>query len=67
MPAKIKTAFFCQNCGYESSKWMGQCPSCHEWNTMVEEMVKPEPKNKRVALGSGMSVHAASSVDAAPK
>jgi DNA repair protein RadA/Sms len=34
---------------------------------MVEEMVKPEPKNKRVALGSGMSVHAASSVDAAPK
>jgi DNA repair protein RadA/Sms len=34
---------------------------------MVEEMVKPEPKNKRVALGSGMSVHAASSVDTAPK
>ena len=67
MPAKIKTAFFCQNCGYESSKWMGQCPSCHEWNTMVEEMVKPEPKNKRVGLGSGMSVHAASSVDTAPK
>lgn len=67
MPAKIKTAFFCQNCGYESSKWMGQCPSCHEWNTMVEEMVKTEPKNKRIGLGSGMSVHAASSVDAAPK
>ena len=31
------TVFFCQNCGYESSKWLGQCPGCREWNTMVEE------------------------------
>lgn len=31
------TVFFCQNCGYESSKWLGQCPGCKEWNTMVEE------------------------------
>ena len=31
------TAFFCQSCGYESSKWLGQCPGCKEWNTMVEE------------------------------
>ena len=36
---KKKTAFFCQSCGYESSKWMGQCPACHEWNTMVEETI----------------------------
>ncbi len=36
--AKAKTtAFFCQNCGYESAKWMGQCPACKEWNTFVEE------------------------------
>lgn len=36
--AKAKTtAFFCKECGYESSKWMGQCPACKEWNTMVEE------------------------------
>ena len=36
--AKNKTTvFYCQNCGYESSKWMGQCPGCKEWNTMVEE------------------------------
>ena len=35
--AKSKTAFFCQSCGYESSKWMGQCPGCREWNTFVEE------------------------------
>ena len=34
-----KMAFFCQNCGYESGKWMGQCPGCREWNTFVEEPV----------------------------
>lgn len=38
--AKAKsTAFFCQNCGYESAKWQGQCPACHEWNTFTEEQV----------------------------
>ena len=36
---KAATAFFCQNCGYESSKWMGQCPGCRQWNTFVEESV----------------------------
>lgn len=34
---KETTIFFCQNCGYESSKWMGQCPGCRQWNTLVEE------------------------------
>ncbi|MDO4454428.1 MAG: DNA repair protein RadA [Eubacteriales bacterium] len=34
-----KTIYFCQNCGYESGKWMGQCPGCKEWNTFVEETV----------------------------
>ena len=37
--AKTKKVFFCQECGYESSKWLGQCPGCHEWNTFVEEVV----------------------------
>ena len=38
--AKGKTSiYFCQNCGFESSKWMGQCPGCKEWNTFVEEIV----------------------------
>ena len=37
-----ETAFFCKECGYESSKWMGQCPACKEWNTMVEEPVAPK-------------------------
>lgn len=34
------SVFFCQNCGYESSKWMGQCPGCREWNTFVEEVME---------------------------
>ena len=37
--AKTSNVFFCSSCGYESSKWMGQCPSCKEWNTFVEEAV----------------------------
>lgn len=37
--AKKKTAFFCQECGYESPKWIGNCPSCKQWNTFVEEPV----------------------------
>lgn len=37
-----KTVFFCQNCGYESPKWLGQCPGCKEWNTFVEETVLPK-------------------------
>ncbi len=37
--AKTKTVFFCQNCGAESAKWVGKCPSCNEWNTYVEEVV----------------------------
>ncbi len=38
---KMKTVFFCQECGYESAKWMGQCPGCKAWNTMVEEPAAP--------------------------
>lgn len=40
--SKVKTAFFCQNCGYESVKWLGQCPSCSQWNTFVEELIQKE-------------------------
>ena len=36
---KIASVFFCQECGYESSKWMGQCPACKSWNSFVEELV----------------------------
>lgn len=37
--AKVKSAYFCQNCGHESAKWLGRCPSCNEWNTFVEEII----------------------------
>jgi DNA repair protein RadA/Sms len=37
--AKVKTAFFCRNCGYESAKWLGKCPACNEWNTFIEEVI----------------------------
>jgi DNA repair protein RadA/Sms len=41
--AKIKTTFFCQNCGSQYAKWQGQCTSCKEWNTIAEEVIqKPE-------------------------
>ena len=52
--AKIKSVFFCQSCGYESSKWMGQCPGCRAWNTFVEETVKPQVKAaKGITSGAG--------------
>ena len=42
--SKIKTAFFCSNCGYESAKWLGKCPSCEQWNTFVEEVIIKDNK-----------------------
>ena len=48
--AKITTVFYCQSCGYESSKWMGQCPGCKEWNTFVEEKI-----NTKTAVSSSSS------------
>ena len=37
--SKIKKAFFCNKCGYESAKWVGKCPACSEWNTFIEEII----------------------------
>ena len=49
--AKAKTtSFFCSECGYESAKWLGQCPACRAWNTMVEEPKAP----KNSARGSSV-------------
>ena len=42
--AKTRTTYFCQNCGYESAKWLGKCPSCSQWNTFVEEVIVKENK-----------------------
>ncbi len=51
--AKAKQVFFCRECGYESAKWMGQCPGCKAWNTFVEEKVVTGAKRSRTkALSS---------------
>jgi len=43
--AKVKTVFICRNCGTESAKWIGRCPSCNQWNTYIEEKVIPASKD----------------------
>ena len=44
--AKVKTTYFCQNCGAQSPKWLGKCNSCNEWNTYVEEVVEKAEKHR---------------------
>ncbi len=46
--AKVKSAFFCTNCGASTPKWQGQCPSCKEWNSLVEEVISKETKEDSV-------------------
>ncbi len=41
---KIRTAFFCSNCGHETTKWLGKCPNCSQWNTFVEEVITKDNK-----------------------
>ena len=48
--AKNKMVFFCRECGYESAKWMGQCPGCKSWNTFTEEPVAMKPSGRVNAL-----------------
>mgnify|MGYP000740701246 CR=1 FL=1 len=48
-----KSVFFCQNCGHEESKWLGQCPACKEWNTFVEEKITVSASGKSGAARSG--------------
>jgi DNA repair protein RadA/Sms len=45
--SKVKTSFFCQNCGAQSVKWLGKCPSCGEWNTFVEEVIQRNDSSVR--------------------
>ena len=48
--AKIKSAFFCQQCGYETPKWTGKCPSCGAWNSFVEEIKERDAKSRGEAI-----------------
>jgi DNA repair protein RadA/Sms len=52
MAVKVKTMYFCNNCGAESSKWVGKCPACGEWNTYVEEKVATKPAKTMTSFGS---------------
>lgn len=46
--SKVKSAYFCQECGYETPKWLGKCPSCNSWNTFVEEKIEKGNQHKSV-------------------
>jgi len=50
--AKATTVFFCNNCGYESAKWLGKCPACNEWNTMVEEKVVTNKNSEKKTVAT---------------
>ena len=54
MPKKRRTVYVCQECGYETPKWLGKCPGCGAWNTMAEEFAPPEP-GKGGGLSLGLS------------
>ncbi|MCL2502961.1 MAG: DNA repair protein RadA [Bacteroidales bacterium] len=47
--SKVKKAWFCQECGYESTKWLGRCSSCGAWNSMIEEVLAKEPERPHQA------------------
>ncbi|MCQ2110080.1 MAG: DNA repair protein RadA [Bacteroidaceae bacterium] len=54
---KDKTVFVCGNCGYDSPKWSGKCPSCGQWNTMKEQVIKAQPASavqRQAASGTSM-------------
>jgi DNA repair protein RadA/Sms len=59
MAAKVKTEFFCSECGARSARWIGRCPSCGAWNTYVEEIIKKDDAKKgrayRTAAGKPFS------------
>ena len=57
--AKLKSVYFCSNCGHESPKWMGKCPSCGEWSTFVEELIRKDAASKQEdtrSFGEGKSM-----------
>ena len=45
--AKLKTVYFCSNCGNESPKWMGKCPACGEWGSLVEEVIRKDAASRQ--------------------
>ncbi len=54
---KMATMYFCKNCGYESTKWMGQCPGCREWNTLTEEVVRSKSTASAGGIKKETDIH----------
>lgn len=54
--AKRKTKFICQDCGYESAKWMGKCPGCQSWNTMTEEIEASNVRGNHIFNGANKNL-----------
>jgi DNA repair protein RadA/Sms len=52
---KVKTQFVCQSCGYRAPKWLGRCPDCDSWNSLVEEQVVEKPEGKRQGWGVSLA------------
>lgn len=66
MASKQKTVFICSNCGYESAKWYGKCPSCNEWGTLAEEIVKTDSKSIKATtsvINKGINVLKLDAID----
>lgn len=56
MMAKIRTLYVCQQCGYESPKWLGRCPGCNSWNSMLEEIKEAKPERTSLPIRQTNSV-----------
>ncbi len=66
MASKQKSVYICSNCGYESAKWYGKCPSCNEWGTLDEEFIKTEAKSSKKTtsvINKGLNVLKLDSID----
>lgn len=66
MASKQKTVYICSNCGYESTKWYGKCPSCNEWGTLDEEVIRTENKTAKkttTVINKGLNVLKLDSID----
>ncbi len=63
MMGKVVTKFVCNSCSYESPKWLGRCPSCQEWNTLVEEVVSKPPAKGKLKKASAVSLSSITNED----
>ena len=52
-----RTLFACQNCGYQTPKWLGRCPDCGQWESLVEERVAPPAKDRRAGASILLITH----------